>query len=68
MRAFFDIAPYAVTEQRRGYAVWLDGDLIENGFPNEADAYGYAHDRLDADAAEAAAQVEFEAEQLREAA
>lgn len=68
MRALFDIAPYAVIEQRGGYAVWLDGDLIESGFPSAADAYGFAHDRLDADAAEAAAQVEFEAEQLREAA
>ena len=68
MRAFFDITPYAVTEHRRSYAVWLDGDLIERGFPSEADAYGFAHDRLDADAAEAAGQVEFEAEQLREAA
>jgi len=68
MRPLFDIAPYAVTELRRGYAVWLDGALIESGFASEADAYGFAHDRLDADAAEAAGQAEFEAEQLREAA
>ncbi|MHC2108902.1 hypothetical protein [Methylobacterium sp. CM6246] len=68
MRTLFDIAPYAVTEHRQGYAVWLDGDLIDGGFTSETDAYGFARDRLDADAAEAAAQVEFEAEQLCEAA
>lgn len=68
MRAFFDIAPYAVTPRGRGYALWLDGDVIESGFPSEADAYGYAHDRLDADHAEAAAQADHEAERLSEAA
>jgi hypothetical protein len=68
MRAFFDIAPYAVMPRVRSYAVWLDGDLIESGFPTEGDAYGYAHDLLDADEAERAALADFEAQRFLEAA
>ncbi len=64
MRRFFDIAPYAVTPHGRGYALWLDGDLIEDGFPTEGDAY----DLLDAAEDETAAQADFGAEQLAEAA
>jgi len=68
MRAFFDIAPYAVAQRGRGFALWLGTDLVEDGFDCEAAAYGYAHDLLDAEEAEAAAQADFEAAEYREAA
>jgi len=68
MRPFFAIAPYAVAPRGRGFTLWLGTDLIEHGFDCEADAYGHAHDLLDADEAEAAAQAEFEAVELLEAA
>lgn len=68
MRPFFAIAPYAVAPRGRGFALWLGTELIEDGFASAADAYGYAHDLLDADEAEAAAQDEFEAQRFLEAA
>ncbi|GJE13660.1 hypothetical protein [Methylobacterium longum] len=68
MRPFFAIAPYAVAPRGRAYAVWLGTELIEHGFDCEADAYGRAHDLLDADEDEAAAQAEFEAQRFLEAA
>lgn len=68
MRAFFDIAPYAVAPRGRGFALWLGTELIEDGFDCAADAYGHAYDLLDAAEDEAAAQVDFEAQHLAEAA
>jgi len=68
MRRFFEIAPYAVAPRGRGFALWLGTDLVEEGFDCAADAYGYAHDLLDAAEDEVAAQAEFEATEYREAA
>lgn len=68
MRPFFAIAPYGVAPRGRGFALWLGTDLIEDGFDCEADSYGHAHDLLDAAEADAAAQAEFDGQQMLEAA
>ncbi|MGX9980668.1 hypothetical protein [Methylobacterium fujisawaense] len=69
MRAFFDIAPYAVAEHARGYAVFKGPFRLTDAFDCEGDAYGHAHAFLDEDEAQAEAdaaeQVEIEAEEAR---
>jgi hypothetical protein len=68
MRPFHAIAPYAVAPRGRGFALWLGTDLVEDGFSSEGDAYCHAHDLLDAAEDDAAAQEDFEADFIREAA
>jgi hypothetical protein len=68
MRGFNDIAPYSVGMIGRDFAVFRDGQILEDGFDCRGAAVYYAHDLLDADEADAAAQADFEAERLAEAA
>ncbi len=49
MRAFNDIAPYSVGTIGRDYAVFLRGQVIEEGFDCRAAAVYHAHDLLDAE-------------------
>lgn len=69
MRALFDIAPYAVAEFARGYAVFKGPFRLTDEIDCEADAYGHAHGFLDEDAeqaeADAAEQAEIEGEESR---
>lgn len=66
MRALFDIAPYAVAECDRGYAVFKGPFRMSDAFDCEGDAYGLAHALLDEDEEqaeiEAAEQAAIEAE------
>ena len=66
MRSLFDIAPYAVSECARGYAVYKGPFRLTDAFDCEGDAYGHAHAFLDEDEAQAEAdaaeQAEIEAE------
>ena len=70
MRALFDIAPYAVAEFARGYAVFKGPFRLTDEIECEADAYGHAHGFLDEDAEQAAIdaaeQAEIEAERYGE--
>lgn len=65
MRAFTDIAPYAVDECGRGYAVYKGPFRMSDVLDCEGDAYGLAHAFLDEDEEqaeiEAAEQAELEA-------
>lgn len=69
MRAFFDIAPYAVAEHDDGYAVFKGLFRLTDAFDCEGNAYGHAHAFLDEDEAQseadAAEQAEIEAEETR---
>lgn len=69
MRAFNDIAPYAVDECPGGYAVFKGPFRLTDAFDCEGDAYGHAHAFIDEDEAaaeiEAAEQAEIEAEEAR---
>ena len=66
MRAYFDIAPYAIDEHDSGYAVFKGVFRLTDAFDCEGDAYGHAHAFLDEDdeqaEADAAEQAELEAE------
>ena len=69
MRGLFDIAPYAVSEFARGYAIFKGPFRLTDAFDCEGDAYGHAHAFLDEDEAQAEAdaaeQAEIEAEETR---